>query len=188
MVAISRELLGKYLFTRLPGQPLTGGRIVETEAYAGPEDRASHAHGNRRTARTEVMFRGGGVVYVYFCYGMHDMLNVVTNAEGVPHAILIRAIEPTHGIETMLRRRGKARLDRSLTSGPARVTRALGIDRRHNGTALDGPPIWIEDRGETATDAEIVAGPRVGVAYAGPHAKRLWRFRVRNSQWTSRAK
>jgi DNA-3-methyladenine glycosylase len=188
VVAISRELLGKWVLTRLPGEPVTGGRIVETEAYAGPEDRASHAYGNRRTARTDVMFRAGGVAYVYFCYGVHHMLNVVTYAAGVPHAILIRAIEPLQGVDTMLRRCGKPRLDRTLTSGPGRVTRALGLDRRHNGLSLRGRVLWIEDRGETVSAAEIVAGPRVGVDYAGAHARRPWRFLIRQSPWTSRAK
>jgi DNA-3-methyladenine glycosylase len=188
VVAISRELLGKWVFTRLPGDPVTGGRIVETEAYAGPEDRASHAYGNRRTARTEAMYRAGGVAYVYFCYGMHHMLNVVTHSAGVPHAILIRAIEPMRGVETMVRRCGRTRLDRTLTSGPGRVARALGLDRRHNGLSLRGRVIWIEDCGEAVAESAIVAGPRVGVAYAGPHARRLWRFRMRHSVWTSRAK
>lgn len=187
VVAISRELLGKWVFTRLPGDPVTGGRIVETEAYAGPEDRASHAYGNRRTARTETMYQAGGVAYVYFCYGMHHMLNVVTHEAGVPHAILIRAIEPTHGVETMLRRCGKRQLDRTLTSGPGRVARALGLDRRHDGVSLRGRVLWIEDGGEPVAAADVMAGPRVGVAYAGAHARRAWRFRVRHSLWTSRA-
>ncbi len=188
VVAISRALLGKWVFTRLPGEPVTGGRIVETEAYAGPEDRASHAYGNRQTARTETMYWAGGVAYVYFCYGVHHMLNVVTNVAGVPHAILIRAIEPTQGLETLRRRCGKPRIDRTLTSGPGRVARALGLDRRHNGVNLRGGILWIEDRGETVAEADIVAGPRVGVEYAGAHARRPWRFRIRHSPWTSRAK
>ena len=187
VVAISRALLGMYVFTRMPGAGVTGGRIVETEAYAGPGDRASHAHGGRRTARTEVMYRAGGVAYVFRCYGMHDMLNVVTHGEGVPHAILIRAIEPTCGVATMLARCGKAKLDWTLTAGPGRVARALGIGRQHSGEDLRGRVIWIEDRGERVGARAIVAGPRVGVAYAGPHARRPWRFRVKGSAWTSRA-
>ena len=188
VVRISRELLGKYVFTRMPGAEVTGGRIVETEAYAGPEDRASHAYGNRRTARTEVMYRQGGVAYVYSCYGMHSLLNVVTNAEGIPHAILIRAMEPTHGLATMLQRRGKARLDRTLTAGPGVLTQALGIDTRHNGLSLAGNVIWLEDRGVKVPPEDVVAGARIGVQYAGSHARRPWRFRLRSSAWTSVAR
>ena len=187
VVQISRDLLGKYLFTRLPGAAVTGGRIVETEAYAGPVDRASHAYGNRRTARTEVMFHAGGVAYVFFLYGRHSLLNVVTNVAGVPHAILLRAIEPTRGIATMLRRRGLRRLDRTLTAGPGRLTKALGIDTRHDGLSLLGKVIWIEDRGEAVPGDQLRASPRIGVHYAGPDAALPWRFRIRNSMWTSSA-
>ena len=182
---IARQLLGKRLFTNLHDEGITGGIIVETEAYAGPEDRASHAYGNRRTRRTEMMFHQGGVAYVYLCYGMHSLLNVVTHGEGIPHAVLIRAVQPTHGIAAMLKRRGRKALDYTLTAGPACLTQALGIDMRHNGTALTGNRIWIEDRGDGVPSRHIVAGRRVGVAYAGPHAKRPWRFRVRDNPWTS---
>ena len=118
VIRISKELLGKYLFTRFQSGDLTGGLIVETEAYAGAEDRASHAYGNRRTQRTDVMFHRGGVAYVYLCYGIHALFNIITNLEGIPDAILIRAIHPTHGLQVMLRRRGRKKLDYSLTSGP----------------------------------------------------------------------
>jgi len=185
VTAIARQLLGKHLFTNLHGEGITGGVIVETEAYAGPEDRASHAYRGRRTRRTEVMFHSGGVAYVYLCYGMHALLNVVTHGEGVPHAVLIRAIQPTHGIAVMLRRRSRKTLDCALTAGPARLTRSLGIDTGHNGTPLTGNRIWIEDRGDAVPAADVVASPRVGVAYAGPHAKRPWRFRIRDNPWTS---
>jgi DNA-3-methyladenine glycosylase len=186
VVAIARELLGLHLFTRAVGGGLTGGRIVETEAYSGPEDRASHAYGNRRTARTEVMFHAGGVTYVYFCYGMHSLLNVVTGVEGVPHAILIRALEPTCGLTAMLARRGLKQADRRLTGGPGRLAEALGIDTDWSGMSLTGNRIWIEDRGNRPAEEEIVAGPRVGVAYSGIDAALPWRFRIRASQWTSR--
>jgi len=182
---IARQLLGKHLFTNLHDDGITGGLIVETEAYAGPEDRASHAYGNRRTRRTEVMFHAGGIAYVFLCYGMHSLLNVVTHVEGVPHAVLIRAIQPTHGIAAMLKRRGRKIPAYALTAGPACLTQALGIDVRHNGIPLTGSRIWIEDRGDAVTSAHIVASPRVGVAYAGPHARRPWRFRIRDNPWTS---
>ena len=114
--------------------------IIETEAYAGPEDKASHAYGNRRTKRTEVMFHKGGVAYVYLCYGIHSLFNVVTNQEGTPHAVLIRAIQPEIGIETMLKRRGKTKLDNTLTNGPGSLAKALGIGLKHNGVKLISPP------------------------------------------------
>ena len=185
VVAISRELLGKYLFARVPGVGLAGGRIVETEAYAGPEDRASHAHGNRRTSRTEIMFHAGGVAYVYLCYGMHALVNVVTGIAGVPHAILLRAVEPTHGIDLMLARRGRKQVGRRLTGGPGMMSQALGIDTSCNGLSLRGGRIWIEDRGSDVAEEDIVASPRVGVDYAGADAAWPWRFRIRASRWTS---
>ncbi len=187
MVVIARDLLGTYLFTRAADGEVTGGRIVETEAYSGPEDRASHAFGNRRTARTEVMFHAGGVTYVYFCYGMHSLLNVVTGLAGVPQAILIRALEPTRGMAAMLERRRLKKADRRLTGGPGRVAEALGIDTGWSGMSLVGNRIWIEDRGHGPAAADVVAGPRVGVAYAGADAILPWRFRIRGCQWTSQA-
>ena len=185
VLAISRALLGKTLLTRI-GSGVTGGMIVETEAYAGREDRASHAHAGRRTPRTEVMYRIGGTAYVYLCYGIHALFNVVTNQEGEPHAVLIRAIEPTVGIPHMLRRRARERLDRTLTAGPGTLSRALGIDVRHTATDLTGhTTIWIEDRGVSPRPRDILASPRIGVDYAGPHAHRPWRFSIRDNPWVS---
>ncbi|MBN1556605.1 MAG: DNA-3-methyladenine glycosylase [Lentisphaerae bacterium] len=177
VVGISRELLGMYLFTRLGGRTITGGRIVETEAYAGPEDRASHAYGGRRTPRTEVMYRIGGTAYVYLCYGLHALFNVVTHTVDVPHAVLVRAVEPTHGLALIRRRRGPRIPDCRLAAGPGCVTRALGITTRDTGTDLTGNRIWIERRGPPPS-RPVLRGPRIGVAYAGPHARRLWRFRL----------
>jgi DNA-3-methyladenine glycosylase len=187
VVSVGRQLLGKHLFTRIDGGPLTGGIIVEAEAYAGPEDWASHAHGNRRTPRTEVMYARGGVAYVYLCYGIHSLFNVITNEAEVPHAVLIRAIEPTHGLETMLERRRMNALARNLAAGPGALSQALGIRCGHSGLSLLGREIWLEDRGARVPPRAIVAGPRVGVGYAGADAKRPWRFRIRGSPWTSRA-
>lgn len=174
---LSQDLLGKYLITNIDGT-ITGGVIIETEAYQGPEDRASHAFGNRRTKRTEVMYSLGGTAYVYLCYGIHSLFNVVTNDTGIPHAILIRAIKPEMGLETMLKRRNKQAIDKSLCNGPGALTEALGINLSHNGILLTGPEIWIEDRGLKVDAADIVRGPRVGVDYAGPHAEFPWRFRL----------
>lgn len=187
VAAVARELLGKYLLTRIDGAGTTGGMIVETEAYGGVGDRACHAWGGRRTARTSVMYRPGGVTYVYLCYGLHALLNVVTGAEGDPCAVLIRALKPEIGAAEMLRRRGLAALGRRVAGGPGALTQALGIDRRHNGLGVAGRVVWIEDRGVAVPAAAIEAGPRVGVAYAGPDARRPWRFRIRGCAWTSPA-
>ncbi|MFH1968923.1 MAG: DNA-3-methyladenine glycosylase [Verrucomicrobiota bacterium] len=189
VVRISRDLLGQYLFTRIGGRTVTGGRIVETEAYAGATDRASHAYGNRRTRRTAVMYEAGGVAYVYLCYGLHALFNIITSVEGIPHAVLIRALEPTHGIPVMLKRRRKVRLsspkrfaqaglDRTLTAGPGALAQALGITVRHSGQSLQGNEIWLE-KGITIRPKQVVATTRVGVDYAGADAKLPWRFRVR---------
>lgn len=172
VVVIAQELIGKWLFTNIDGI-ITGGMITETEAYAGPEDKASHAYNNRRTERTEVMFHAGGVAYVYLCYGIHNLLNVVTNIEGIPHAILIRATTAEVGIETMLKRRKKKKVDESLTRGPGSVCQALGIDRRHNGCSLQSTQLWIEDR---SAAANYIATPRIGIDYAQEHALLPWRF------------
>jgi len=177
VVSLSRALLGKYLFTCFDGV-VTGGRITETEAYRGPEDRACHAYNNLRTARTDVLFRRGGVCYVYLCYGIHHLLNVVTNHEGIPHAILIRAIEPLVGVSTMMKRRKKTKLDITLTSGPGSLAQALGIDRKLNGISLLSDTIWVEDRKETPSSEKILVGPRVGIDYAGEDAFLPWRFRL----------
>jgi len=188
VVQISRELLGKHLFTRLDGGSITGGIIVETEAYAGPGDRASHAYGNRRTLRNDIMYARGGVAYVYLCYGIHSLFNIITNEEEIPHAVLIRAIEPTHGVSAMLKRRGKRSADRSLTGGPGALSAALGIRCSHNGLSLFGREIWLEDRGISVNADQILSSPRVGIGYAGDDAKRPWRMRLRDNPWTSPAR
>ena len=153
---------------------------MEAEAYAGPEDRASHAYNGRRTSRTEIMFQEGGVAYVYLCYGIHHLFNIVTNVEGIPHAVLIRAIVPIDGIDLMLRRRDKKAVISKLTGGPGTLTQALGIHTTHSGTDLTGYQIWLEDRGIVVPDDQITAGPRVGVNYAGEYTTKPWRFRLKN--------
>ncbi len=184
VLAVARELLGATLYTRLDGV-LTGGRILETEAYAGPEDRASHASGNRRTARTEVMFAGGGVCYIYLCYGMHHLFNVVTNATGVPHAVLIRALEPLTGLPAMRARRAGCP-DARLATGPGCLSRALGLTVALSGESLRGPRVWIAPPSRAVPRAAIGSAPRVGVAYAGSHALRPWRFYLRGHPGLSR--
>jgi DNA-3-methyladenine glycosylase len=185
VVAISRNLLGKYLFTSINGL-ISGGYITETEAYNGVVDRASHAFGNRKTPRTQIMYEEGGIAYIYLCYGIHEMLNVVTSVEGQPHAILIRAIEPTTGIDIMLARRNMLTLKPNITAGPGSVAKALGIDRKLNGISLQSDTLWIEDKGLSFPDEQIAAVPRIGVAYAGEDALLPYRFYVKGNIYVSK--
>jgi DNA-3-methyladenine glycosylase len=181
---IAKELLGKILVTQFD-QVITSGRIVETEAYAGISDRASHAYGGRRTNRTEVMYRNGGAAYVYLCYGIHSLFNVITNKLDEPHAILIRALEPIEGIGIMLQRTGKQKLDYSLTRGPGNVSKALGLDTRHSGISLFNNEIFIADDGFKLKRGSILATERIGVDYAGKDAKLLYRFIIKSNPYLS---
>jgi DNA-3-methyladenine glycosylase len=187
VVLIARSLLGKVMVTCFDGV-LTSGIITETEAYTGATDRASHAYANRRTTRTEVMYANGGVAYVYLCYGIHHLFNVVTNVTDVPHAVLIRAIQPLEGIETMLARRNKAALSPRLTAGPGALAMAMGIHTRHSGLSLSGDTIYIEDRGIIVPYTEIAAATRVGVAYAAEDALLPYRFYIMNNKYVSKGK
>ena len=186
VLLISRELLGKVLYTNFHGK-LTSGIIVETEAYAGVTDKASHAYGGRRTKRTETMYAKGGSAYVYLCYGIHHLFNIVTNKENIPNAVLIRAIQPQDGIEIMLQRRNKKKVDQSFTAGPGSLTQALGITVKDSGTFLMDNLIWLEDQNINYTNQDILASPRVGVQYAGKDAQNPWRFQVEISPWVSPA-
>jgi DNA-3-methyladenine glycosylase len=177
VVAISNQLLGKVLCTRLNGD-LTKAIITETEAYAGVTDKASHAYGNRRTKRTEPMFGEGGTAYVYLCYGIHFLFNVVTNTSDIPHAILIRAGIPLTGTEIMLERRNKATVDKTLLGGPGSLAKALGITTDHTGLSLFDNQIWVEDQGLEIGEDSVLVGPRVGVDYAAEDAALPYRFRA----------
>ncbi len=185
VVDIAKKLLGKYLFTQINGE-ISGGYIVETEAYQGITDKASHAFGNRLTNRTKTMYQTGGVAYVYLCYGIHEMLNVVTSVEGEPHAVLIRAINPTEGIDLMLERRKMTSLKNNITAGPGSVAKALSISRKMNGLSFQGEEIWLEDRNLTFSDDQIAAVPRVGVAYAKEDALLPYRFYVKGNPFVSK--
>ena len=185
VVAISRNLLGKYLFTNIAGE-LTGGMIVETEAYNGAVDKASHAYGNKNTPRTQTMFMEGGIAYVYLCYGIHHLFNVVTSVAGEPHAVLIRAIVPTNGLDVMLLRKKMTKLKPNLTAGPGSVAKALGIDRSLNAFSLQSTEVWIEDRGIEIHPDDISAVPRIGVAYAAEDALLPYRFYVKGNQYVSK--
>jgi len=173
VVDIARELIGKKLVTNIDGQ-LTGGLISETEAYDGTIDRASHAYPNKKTARTAVMFLPGGRTYVYFCYGIHHLLNIVTGPAETPHAVLIRSIVPTEGVEIMQRRRKRIGV-MGLTDGPGKVAQALGLTLLHNDLPV-GNQIWIEKTQKKVPAEEIRATPRIGVDYAGQDKDLPWRF------------
>lgn len=177
VVTVSRELLGKVLCTRVNGA-VTKAVITETEAYAGVGDRASHAWGGRRTRRTEPMFGPGGVAYVYLCYGIHHLFNVVSGPADTPHAILVRAGRPLEGVRLMERRRRCAAGDKGFMAGPGSIAQALGITTRLTGKSLLGETIWIEDHGIAVAAADILVGPRVGVDYAAEDAARPYRFRI----------
>jgi len=181
---IARDLLGKTLVVPTTKGERVSGMIVETEAYCGIEDKAAHSYGNRRTKRTETMFAVGGTVYIFFIYGMYYQFNVVAGKLGVPHAVLIRAIEPIEGIEIMRERRGQMK-DVNLTSGPGKLCIALGIDKTLNNEDLLGRRVWIEDGAEISLD-KIASGKRVGVDYAEEYAEKPWRFWVKNNLFVSR--
>lgn len=184
VVRIARELIGKILVTHFGGL-LTAGRIVETEAYAGVGDRASHAWGGRRTKRTEIMFGDPGTAYVYLCYGIHHLFNVVTNKKDIPHAVLIRALEPVHGIPGMLQRTGKKKADYTLTKGPGNVSRALGIFTQHTGWDLQSDELFIATDGFETKKKDILISARIGVDYAGDDAALPYRFTLRDNPYVS---
>jgi DNA-3-methyladenine glycosylase len=186
VVGITRQLIGKFLFTYIDGE-LCGGYITEAEAYAGIDDKASHAYGGRRTSRTEVMYDEGGVAYIYLCYGVHSMFNIVTNEKDFPDAILIRGLFPVTGMAVMEGRMGRSGALLKLADGPGKVTKALGIhysmsgiDLTDHAMARDVAKIWLEDRGLQINDDAIIRTPRVGVDYAGEDAGRLYRFVMKN--------
>ena len=184
VLTVARDLLGKLLVVPGPNGERVSGKIVEVEAYRGPEDRASHAYGGRRTKRTETMYGTGGVAYVYFVYGMYYQFNVVSNVADVPHAILVRALEPVEGIEIMRTRR-HPHPDHNLTSGPGKLCIAMGIDRQLNGADLGGDRVWLEDY-ETIPARRIARGPRIGIDYAETWIDRPWRFWIRDNSYVSR--
>jgi DNA-3-methyladenine glycosylase len=185
VLAVARELLGQVLVVPAADGARVSGLIVETEAYRGPEDRASHAYGGRRTGRTETMYQVGGTAYVYFVYGMYHQFNVVTNVTQVPHAVLVRALEPIEGIELMRSRR-PGHADADLTNGPGKLCVALGIDRTLDGADLLGDRVWIEEGEGPVPRSSISCGPRIGIDYAGEWAMKPWRFWLRGHPSVSR--
>lgn len=183
VVKIAQDLLGKILVTNWNGE-YTSGRIVETEAYAGEADKASHAS-KGRTARTEVMFEQGGKAYVYLCYGIHQMFNIVTNKKGIPHAILIRGVEPINGIDIMLARTGKKKLDETLTRGPGNVGKAFGFHTSQCGLLVTSKELFIADDGFVVTKSMTGTSARIGVGYAGDHAEWHYRFFIKGNKYVS---
>ena len=180
-VDVAKQLLGKYLVRKHPdGDSI--GRIVETEAYIGPQDLACHA-AKGRTKRTEVMFGAAGHAYVYFIYGFYNMLNLVTEAKDYPAAVLVRAVEPMDGIELMKQRR-KSNVLRNLASGPGKLCQAFAVDRTLNGVDLSGNVLYVEDRSEPAP--KVQATVRIGVDYAGKWKDKPFRFIVRSSEFVSK--
>lgn len=184
VLEVARDLLGKKLVVPQPNGRRVAGIIVETEAYRGPEDRASHAYGGRRTNRTETMYGIGGTAYVYFVYGMYYQFNVVTNVENTPHAVLVRGLEPVEGIDVMRRRR-KGRSEYELTSGPGRLCIAMGIDRQLDKADLLGDDVWLEE-GIPVSPRDRARGPRIGIDYAEEWVMKPWRFWIKDNPFVSR--
>lgn len=184
VLQVAKDLLGKVLVTKWNKQE-TSGRIVEVEAYAGALDRASHAYGGRITARNGIMYADGGVAYVYLCYGIHHLFNVVTHGKDIPHAVLIRALEPVKGIPVMLERTGKEKLDHTLTRGPGNLSKALGIVTSQSGYSLLSKEIFIADDGFRFPVKSILSSPRIGVDYAGEDALLPYRFYVKGNPFVS---
>ena len=184
VILIARELIGKVIITEIGGVT-TSGRIVETEAYIGLTDKASHSFGGRRTARNEHMYAKAGTAYVYICYGMHHLFNVVTNKKEVPDAVLVRAVEPIAGIDVMLKRTGKKVFDNTLTRGPGNAAKALGISKTHSGTNLLGAAIYIAADGYGLNEQLIGTSKRIGVESAGAAAHYPYRFFLRGNPFVS---
>ena len=178
VLEITRELMGKFLVTNVDGR-LTSGMIIEAEAYNGEVDKASHAYGGKRTKRNEIMYGNGGFSYVYLCYGIHHLFNVVTNKKDTPHAILIRGVVPADGIDTVLERRGQDAINLKTSNGPGTLSTALGIKTMHSGISLLDDIIWLEDRGVAFKKKDVLTSPRIGVDYAGEDAKLPYRFRLK---------
>jgi DNA-3-methyladenine glycosylase len=184
VVKIARELLGKIVVTNFDGQ-ITSGKIVETEAYVGLTDKASHSFAGKRTSRNEHMYSAAGTAYIYICYGMHQMLNVVTNEKEIPDAVLVRAIEPVEGIEIMQQRTGKKENDKTITRGPGNVGKALGIFKHHSGLYLLDEEIYLLDDGKKIPGEAIGVSKRIGVESAGTDALRPYRFYLKGNKYVS---
>ena len=183
-LAIAKELLGKYVFTNIDGT-ITGGMIVETEAYMGVTDASCHTFNNRKSVKNATMYDQGGVAYMYICYGIHDMLNLVTGPMGKSHVVLIRAIEPTDGIEKMIERRGNFPI-KKLTNGPGSLAKALGLNKSFDKESLNSERLWLEDRGLILEESNIKITPRIGINCPEPFLTAPWRFLISGNTFVSR--
>lgn len=185
VVQVAKDLIGMLVVTRV-NDVFTSGRIVETEAYKAIIDKASHSYRGKRTARNEDMYAAAGTVYIYICYGMHHMLNVVTNEKEIPDAILIRAIEPVAGIEFMMKRTGKKRDDLNITRGPGNLAKALGIQKKHSGLHFTGHHIMLYQDGHSKIPEHAIGtSKRIGVASAGDDALLPYRFYLKGNKYVS---
>ena len=182
VVCLAKDLLGKVIYTNI-NQQITSGIIIETEAYKSVNDKASHAYLKRRTPKNENMYHAGGIAYVYLCYGIHHLLNIVTNKENIADAVLIRAIEPKDGIEIIEGRISQNSIT-SLKSGPGKLSKALGVDMSFNGKSLSQNEIWIENQ-SNAPSFEITQKQRIGIEYAKEDKKLPWRFYIKNNKFVS---
>lgn len=181
---VGKLLLGKYLVRNLEGKKLSG-KIVETEAYIGPEDRACHAYQNKKTERNKAEFYLGGHIYIYLVYGMYWQLNITTGKNGVPECVLIRALQPKEGVEKMKEKRGKDKIT-NLTSGPGKLCQAIGLDKSFYGIDVcKNDKIYVEDRGENIEDMNIISTKRIGIDYAGEWKDKLLRFYIRGNKFVS---
>jgi DNA-3-methyladenine glycosylase len=186
VVAVAKDLIGKKIVSNIDGK-YCSGIITETEAYRGVLDKACHAHLGRFTDRTKIMYENGGVAYVYLCYGIHNLFNIITNTDAQADAILIRAAEPLEGIDHMLQRRGKDKLDKTLTSGPGNFSKAFGLDRSHYGADLTGDLVWIEKLEKSRfRESGIAISKRIGIDYAEEDADLPWRFYLADSKYISK--
>lgn len=177
VVFLAKDLLGKTLITNINGIK-TGGIITETEAYSEIE-KGCHAYNKRKTERTKIMFEQGGLSYVYFCYGMHYLFNIVSGKKDIAQAVLVRAIQPTIGIDEILRRRDMSKVDKNLTNGPAKVCQALAITKTQYGIELTSDKIWLEDSKQKINEQHILITPRIGIDYAAEDKDLPWRFVLR---------
>ena len=184
VVMIAKDLIGKILVTNFDGA-ITSGRIVETEAYVAITDKASHSFGGKRTARNEHMYAAAGTAYVYICYGLHQMMNIITNDKNIPDAVLIRAVEPLEGINIMLQRTGKKTLDKTLTRGPGNVGKALGIFKHHSGNHLLGNKIYLMNDNAKINEEQIGTSVRIGVESAGADSLLPYRFYLKGNKYVS---
>jgi DNA-3-methyladenine glycosylase len=184
VIAIAKDLIGKIIVTNFDGN-ITSGKIVETEAYVALTDKASHSFGGKRTAKNEHMYSAPGTAYVYICYGLHQMMNIVTNDKDIPDAVLIRAVEPIEGIDIMLKRTGKKLFDNTLTRGPGNVGKALGIFKHHSGNYLLGNDIYLMDDKMKINDEDIGISKRIGVESAGQDGLLPYRFYLRGNKFVS---